>query len=232
MTDIRGIIFDKDGTLFDFRKSWSSWAQLLLEEIATDPAHARVLAQAVGYDIDAQDFRPDSVVIAGTATEVAEALLPHLPGQDAAALIAQVNQAAASAAMVPAVPLVPLLQALRARGIRLGLATNDSEGPARAHLAAHDLTGLMDFIAGYDSGFGGKPGPGMCLAFAKATGLDPSRVLMVGDSLHDLEAGRAAGMRSIAVLTGIARAETLAPHADAVLPDIGALPGWIDAQAR
>ena len=66
---------------------------------------------------------------------------------------------------------------------------------------------------------------------ALVTGLDPSRVLMVGDSLHDLEAGRAAGMRSIAVLTGIARAETLAPHADAVLPDIGALPGWIDAQA-
>ena len=52
---------------------------------------------------------------------------------------------------------------------------------------------------------------------------------MVGDSLHDLHAGRAAGMRTVAVLTGIATAPDLTPHADAVLPDISALPGWIAA---
>ena len=54
---------------------------------------------------------------------------------------------------------------------------------------------------------------------------------MVGDSRHDLEAGRAAGMRPVAVLTGIARAADLAPHAEVVLPDIGALPAWLDAQS-
>ena len=63
-------------------------------------------------------------------------------------------------------PLVPLFTALRARGLKLGVATNDSEVPAQAHLRAHGLTGLLDFIAGYDSGHGAKPGPGMCLAFA------------------------------------------------------------------
>jgi phosphoglycolate phosphatase len=51
---------------------------------------------------------------------------------------------------------------------------------------------------------------------------------MVGDSRHDLEAGRAAGMRTVAVLTGIAGAADLAPHADVVLADIGGLPGWLD----
>lgn len=50
---------------------------------------------------------------------------------------------------------------------------------------------------------------------------------MVGDSRHDLEAGRAAGMRTVAVLTGIAKREELEPHADVVLADIGAIPGWI-----
>jgi phosphoglycolate phosphatase len=54
---------------------------------------------------------------------------------------------------------------------------------------------------------------------------------MVGDSLHDLRAARAAGMRAVAVLTGPARAADLAPWADAVLPDIGALAGWLDAGA-
>jgi phosphoglycolate phosphatase len=53
---------------------------------------------------------------------------------------------------------------------------------------------------------------------------------MVGDSRHDLEAGHAAGMHRIAVLTGIATARDLAPHADAVLPDIGGLAPWIDTR--
>ena len=51
---------------------------------------------------------------------------------------------------------------------------------------------------------------------------------MVGDSRHDLISGRAAGMATVAVLTGIAGAGELAPHADVVLPDIGHLPGWLD----
>ena len=120
------------------------------------------------------------------------------------------------------------LDALRARGLRLGVATNDAEIPARAHLDAAGVTDRFDFIAGSDSGHGGKPAPGQLLAFCATVGLPPSDVIMVGDSLHDLHAGRAAGMRSIAVLTGMATEADLAPHATTVLPDIGALPGWLD----
>ncbi|MEC9104658.1 MAG: HAD hydrolase-like protein, partial [Pseudomonadota bacterium] len=56
---------------------------------------------------------------------------------------------------------------------------------------------------------------------------DPAHVAMVGDSTHDLIAGRAAGMVTVAVLTGLADAETLGPHADVVLPHIGHIPGWL-----
>lgn len=228
---IDGIVFDKDGTLFDFRSSWGRWAEGFLAGLARDAAHARALADAIGYLPAERSFRPDSVVIAATAVDIAEALLPHLPGRGLKGLRDEIDEAAAGVAMTEAVPLVPLLSALRARGLRLGVATNDSEAPARAHLAAHGLTGLLDFVAGCDSGYGPKPGPGMCRAFAATQGLDPGRVFMVGDSRHDLEAGRAAGMRTIAVLTGIATAQDLAPLAEAVLPDIGALPALLDRQA-
>lgn len=228
---IRGIVFDKDGTLFDFRASWGRWAQTFIASLARDDAHARRLADAIGYLPDSNGFAPDSPVIAATAADIAAAFLPHLQGHDQASLTAAIDEAAARVAMAEAVPLLPLFHGLRARGLKLGVATNDSEVPARAHLQTHGLTGLLDFIAGYDSGHGAKPAPGMCLAFAASTGLDPAEVLMVGDSRHDLEAGRAAGMRPIAVLTGIARAADLAPHAEAVLPDIGALPAWLDARA-
>lgn len=222
-----GLIFDKDGTLFDFKSSWGSWAATFLAKMAKDGDHALRLGRAIGFDPQSRTFAPDSPVIAATAADIAAALLPELPGWTARGLTDRIDQAAAAAPMTEAVPLRPLLSGLRAMGLRLGVATNDSEAPARQHLAAHGITDCFDFIAGYDSGHGAKPGPGMCLAFAAALGIAPARVAMVGDSRHDLTAGRAAGMRTVAVLTGIATTDQLAGLADVVLPDIGALPGWL-----
>lgn len=226
---IDGVIFDKDGTLFDFRRSWGAWANGFLRGLAPDPAQAAHLGYVIGYDLSTGNFAPTSPVIADTAAGIAAALAPHLPGHSVAAITQRINAAAALAPMAEAVPLIPLLSGMRAKGLRIGLATNDSEVPARAHLAAHGITGLFDFIAGYDSGHGPKPGPGMCLAFARHTGLEPARIAMVGDSAHDLHAGRAAGMVCIGVLTGIAIEADLRPHADVVLADIGALPAWLSS---
>ncbi len=229
---IDGVLFDKDGTLFDFSRSWSGWAAQLLQKLSQDADHASALARSIGYDAASASFAPTSPVISATAADIAMALLPHLPGRTHGDLVAQINTLAEGAPMAEAVPLVPFLTALKARGLRLGVATNDTEAPARAHLEAHRITGFFDFVAGYDSGYGAKPGPGMCLAFAKSQALDPARVVMVGDSLHDLEAGRAAGMRTVAVLTGVARHDDLVAHAEIVLADIGGLSGWLDTMPR
>lgn len=225
---IDGIIFDKDGTLFDFRKSWGQWAALLLADLTPDAAVQRRVAAAIGYLPDTQGFAADSPVIADTPSEIAAVIAPHLPMMTPRAIEVRMNILAAGAPMAPAVPLRPLLSALRVRGLRLGLATNDSEAPARAHMEQAGITDLMDMIMGSDSGFGGKPAPGMLLAFAHCTGIAPARIAMVGDSRHDLMAGRAAGMYAVAVLTGVAEAGELAPHADVVLPDISHLPDWLD----
>ncbi len=146
-------------------------------------------------------FDEASPVIASTGEEIAAELLPELPGQNHAAVLARINLLSVEAEMTPAVPLAPLLGELRARGLLLGVATNDIESAARAHLREAGVEPLFHQVFGADSGHGGKPGPGMLLAFLRATGLPPEQVLMVGDSAHDLVAGRAAGMRPIAVLT-------------------------------
>ncbi|MFN3642689.1 MAG: HAD family hydrolase [Gemmobacter sp.] len=229
---IDGIVFDKDGTLFDFRRTWAGWAARLLAELGDgEAARIRAMAAAIGFDLAAQEFAPDSPVIAGTAGEIAAILSLHRPDIALPALLDRMNALAAAADLVEAVPLRPFLMRLRGRGLRLGVATNDAEAPAHAHLAAAGVTDLFDFVAGYDSGHGSKPGPGPLLAFAAATGLDPARVAMVGDSLHDLHAGQAAGMIPVAVLTGVAGHAELAPHAAVVLPDIGGLEAWIAARA-
>lgn len=227
--DIRAVIFDKDGTLFDFRQSWGAWTQALLASLGGQTA---VLAQVLGFDPLAVDFAPDSPVIAMTTPEIAEILHPYLPHLSLAALNAEMNRQAVAAPMVQAVDLRRVLGDLRASGLRLGLATNDTEVPARRHLADAGVLELFEFVAGCDSGWGGKPEPGQLMAFAAQMGLEPAQIAMVGDSLHDLEAGRRAGMAAVAVLTGIAQETALAPHADVVLANIASLGDWIAAQSR
>ncbi|WP_108861565.1 HAD family hydrolase [Ruegeria sp. Alg231-54] len=225
---IDAILFDKDGTLFDFADTWGGFGRSVLEKLSDgDQLRAAELGQAIGFDTVSEEYADDSIVIAGTVEEIAEALAPYFPDMPSDELIDILNTESATAIQAPAVPLVPFLDALRQAGLKLGVATNDGEMPALQHLASVGIRDHFDFVAGYDSGHGFKPGPGQLIAFATHVGVDPSRVAMVGDSLHDLQAGRAAGMTTIGVLTGLAPAEALAPMADVVLPDIGHIPAWL-----
>lgn len=228
MTDWQGIIFDKDGTLFEFSATWEAWAQAFLLRITGgDRGEATRIGLNIGFDLSTRRFAANSVVIAGTPDQVAQAMAPHFPDLSHTAVLDMLNEEAAMAPQVEAVPLIPFLTGLRAQGLKLGVATNDSEEPAMAHLQSAAVVELFDFIAGFDSGYGAKPAAGQLNAFCAQTGCDPSRVAMVGDSTHDLRAGAAAGMRCIGVLTGMAAKEVLAPHADVVLPDIGHIPDWL-----
>lgn len=230
---MRGLVFDKDGTLFDFQATWGEWCADFIAELAPgDPARARALAEALGFDPAARRFLATSPAIAGTMEVVIDAILGAAPGLDEARLRQRVIESTAEAPQVETAPLRPLLGRLVDAGIRLGLATNDAEVPARAHLARAGVLDQFAFLAGYDSGHGAKPGPGMLDAFCRATGLPPSACAMIGDSEHDLASGRAAGMVAVAVLTGPASAAELAPFADAILPDIAALPDWLGLDRR
>lgn len=224
-----GVVFDKDGVLFDFQKTWGAWAHRMIEALSGgDEALAQRLADALDYDLPSRTFRPESFVIAGSADHVSAAIAAQLPGRAPEQVHGFLTREAARTPLVPAAPLRPVLGALRDRGLRLGVATNDAEVAARTQLASQDALDLFELVCGFDSGFGVKPDPGMCLAFAKTTGIAPEALVMVGDSTHDMAAGRAAGFTCVAVLTGVATEEDLAPHADAVLPDIGALGTWLD----
>ncbi|RYH08505.1 HAD family hydrolase [Tropicimonas sp. IMCC6043] len=228
MPKIRGLLFDKDGTLFDFQATWGGWAADLVLDLADgDTGHADLLASRIRLDRLARRFAPDSVAIAGTVDDSVAALLPELPEMDRAQLVDYLIASSKWLTPVEAVPLVPLLAQLKASGLVLGVATNDAEAAAREQLSSIGALACFDFVVGADSGHGAKPDPGQCLAFCETIGLPPEQVAMVGDSTHDLHAGAAAGMVPIAVLSGPARREHLAGHAAVVLPDIGHLPDWL-----
>ena len=226
----KGLLFDKDGTLFDFRATWDHWAGGVLTELAEQSgAELTKMADAMGYDLNARAMLPGSVFIAGTNAEVMDALLPFLPGWQASQLEAHINACGTNVAPVSPVPLAPYFTSLREMGYLTAVVTNDSHDNAVQHLAAEAVTDHVDVVIGYDSGFTPKPAPDMCLAAADKLGIDPGECVMIGDSTHDLFAGQDAGMATVAVLTGVAGADVLGPHADVVLQHIGHLPAWLDA---
>ncbi len=224
---IEAFLFDKDGTLLDFQRTWGPWAARAVRELGGDRAEA--LAMDLGVDLVGGRVESHSVIVAGTLDDVAHALAPLIPPMPMDTLRAEILRLGQEATPVPVCNLPVLFDHFRAMGFRMGVATNDAEQVAQDQVAALGLASHFEAVLGYDSGFGGKPGPGMCLAFADQTGIAPDRIAMVGDSLHDLHAGRAAGMFTIGVETGPATAAELAAHADLVLPSIADIPGWYDA---
>ena len=170
------------------------------------------------------------MIIAGTARDMAQSWGSLLGESDTMALIARIDAlyldySRTSVALFE--ETMPALTSLKGRGLPLGIATNDSEAGAHDHAEQAGIHHFFDFFAGHDSGHGYKPGPGMVLAFAEATGFEPSEIAMVGDSLNDLKAASAAGAVRIGVTSGLAAAEELIPESDHVLDGIGALPALI-----
>ncbi len=225
---IRGVLFDKDGVLIDFEATWDPANRRLAEEIGGgDAALAARLLSAGGYDPETGRMRPGTVLAAGTPPEVAAAWIEHLPEWEEAALAAEVDRffdAVSPELAVSLLDLAALFARLKGRGLALGVATNDSEVGARRGLARLGGLEQLDFLAGYDSGHGAKPAPGMALAFCRAAGLAAAEIAVVGDNLHDLEMGRAAGAGLlIGVRSGTGDPAVLAAAADHLLDGVADL---------
>jgi len=231
--NIRGVIFDKDGTLFDFQSTWGIWTSQVLVRIAgSDGLLLEQLARSLGYDTKTRRVLPGSVIVAGTPMEIAAVIHSQIPTMGQSQICDWLNEEAETAPQVLVTDLHRLSAELRRIDLGLCVMTNDAEGPARAHLASVQVLELFDLVIGSDSGFGAKPQAAPLLALADKMDIPAAACIMVGDSTHDLRAGRAAGMRTVAVLTGLAEAAELAPLANAVLPDVSHLPAWISAQNR
>ena len=222
--DISAVLFDKDGTLLDYHLTWTGINRdAAIFAASGDPARAQQYLVAGGWQEETQRYRPGSMLAAGTTTEIAQLWRDHgcaIALQELAEGIDQIF-ARGMAAAVPVTDLRHEFTSLRAAGFKLGIASSDSAAAVAALTQRFDLVDLVDFAAGYDSGHGVKPGPGMLLAFCRAVGCDPASVAVVGDNVHDMEmaASGGAGLK-IAVLTGTGTRAELEPVSHVCLASI------------
>lgn len=226
---IAGILFDKDGTLLDYDASWLPVNRQLARIAAGgDGALADHLLLSCGMNPETGHIVPDSLLAAGNTRQISEGLVAAGSRMGVDELTSRLDTLFADAAQfsVPVTDLASYFQRLRAKGYKLGVASSDNERSIRQTAERFGFAEYVDYIAGYDSGLGTKPDPGMVFGFCAATGLTPSQVAVVGDNNHDLHMGRNAGAGlKIAVLTGTGSRESLAGASDYCLNSIMEIEG-------
>jgi phosphoglycolate phosphatase len=211
---IEAILFDKDGTLFDFYRTWGT----VTEEAALiaargDAEQAAELMRRSGKDPVTGRYLPGSVIASGSNREIAAMWAEILGRTDVDALCDTVQAhflQRQTEVMHPVVDFDSFFKRLKKDGYRLGIATMDSEIAAHQAMDKFGVRQALDFICGFDTGHGTKPGGGMVEAFARMIQLPTSAIAVVGDSPHDMHMARAgkAG-RAIGVLTGVSSSEAL-----------------------
>lgn len=234
MAEIKGILFDKDGTLVDFQQTWYALADLMALHAADgDRTRADALMVKAGYDYDRHCFRADSVFAAGTNADIVALWYPSADETRRKEMIIYFDTFTAEQGALQSVPLPGSQEAiasLHRAGFRMGVATNDSTGGAEKTLLALGIAQMFDAAYGYDAVANPKPAPDTIQAFSDLTGLKPAEIAMVGDNRHDLEMAKAGGAGlAVGVLSGTGTRESLAPLADVVLDSIVELPGYLKA---
>lgn len=220
---VKAVIFDKDGTLLDFR-SWDETTGAVLAHLTNrDPARLSAMAEALGYDLAERRVLPGSMLIAESTGVIASAMAPFV--DPAVEFSATSLDHLLQEQMVQHLREMPgaseVLSTLTDQSILLGIATNDGESGAHTMIDAFGWHGVFDVVAGYDSGHGSKPDPAMVLGVCAGLGVQPADAVMVGDSAHDIDAGRAAGTRTIAISSDYTQIDL---GADATIASLTELP--------
>ncbi|MFG2044479.1 HAD-IA family hydrolase [Dactylosporangium sp. NPDC048998] len=111
-----------------------------------------------------------------------------------------------------------LLRVLRARGLRLTVATGKSGSRARSLLNQLGLLSQFDFVTGSDEIARPKPAPDIVLDALDRLGVHPDEAMMVGDAVTDIASAQGAGVMAVAALWADNDEEALlAARPDAVL---------------
>ena len=225
---IKAILFDKDGTIFDFHKTWGEWFYNCIDELALNDTQLRdkVLLK-VNFDIKNKIFKKNSSFIAGTLDETVDQIITFFPDFNKKQLSDWFKDKSYDTKPILIEGAPKLLENLTRSGILLGVVTNDLETTAHHQLKLSKIHHYFSFILGSDSGFGFKPQTGMQNEFMRVTKIDPKHIIMVGDSDADMISGKNSGMHCIGVLTGPASRNDLEPLSNAVIETICDIPKYL-----
>lgn len=187
---LQGVLFDLDGTLIDSAPDLAAAANAMRVE--------RGLA-ALPYAA----LRP---MVGSGARGMVGAALQSAPGDEGFDALRTEFLARYEAALLERThvfeAMLPLLDALERRACPWGVVTNKAHRFADPVIAGLGLDSRAAVVIAGDTTAHSKPHPAPLLEAARRLGLAPATLVYVGDDLRDVQAGRAAGMATVAAAWG------------------------------
>ncbi|MBQ7563946.1 MAG: HAD family phosphatase [Lachnospiraceae bacterium] len=186
LTDIRGVLFDLDGTLVD---SMWMWKQIDIDYLGAKRVE---MPEDLQRSIEGRSFY-ETAVYFKERFQLSDSI---------DTIMADWNRMAEEMYRTR-VPLKrgakEFLSYLKNNGYKIGISTSNSRVLTLAALEAHNITEYFDCIRSGCNEISGKPAPDVYLLSAADIGIEPEHCLVFEDLIAGIQAGRAAGMRVCAV---------------------------------
>lgn len=231
---VKGILFDKDGTLIDFslwRNAGIKTIQTILNEYdingeklnkdlqraigikenGVEPFGALAYSshENVAYELHSILKKHVNIELDRFQTHVVELLRKEVLKDDAD--------------FKEIVSIKKLYEYLNSKNIKMGMATADSSQSAMHMINTLNLSDSFDFIGSYDGTMKRKPHKDMCMRFCSMYGLEPGQVAIVGDSYNDMLFALNSGAIGVGVLSGVSSKINLKDVANVIVASAGTL---------
>ena len=211
---VAAVIFDLDGTLIDSIDIYFSIVEKTLERLnLPGVSRSRILSAAESEDFKWELVLPQDVLhrkekIIDEAWSVINEIAPQMFADNL-----DLIQGAGG-----------IVEKLSSNGLKIGLVTSTQRQYLETKMQPLKNVGvdtLFEVIITSDDVEKRKPAPDPLIACAQQLDLKPGKCVYVGDTATDIKAGKAAGMRTIGVLTGFDEYEALeTENPDAIINDI------------
>ncbi|MBC7113920.1 MAG: HAD family hydrolase [Candidatus Methanomethyliales bacterium] len=120
--------------------------------------------------------------------------------------------------------VIEILQALKQQGLKLGVVTTRSRKDVSLIMKKFSLENFFDVIVTRDDVFFGKPSPEPVILALKKLNVSANEAVVVGDMPTDIESGKQAGTKTIALLTGLFNESLLEASPDLTINSILEIP--------
>ena len=192
---VAAVIFDLDGTLIDSIDIYFRIVENALERLGLPPVpRSKILAAAESEDFKWELVLPQDILdrrenIIDEAWTVINEIAPQMFAEDLD-IIAGADD---------------IVKKIAAKGLKIGLVTSTQKHYLETKMVPLKNTGadkLIEIAITSDDVINRKPAPDPLLVCARQLELRPASCVYIGDTTTDMQSGKAAGMKTVGVLTG------------------------------
>ena len=226
------IIFDKDGTLIDFNVMWGNWTLQLADRLQASVGLdiRQALCDRYGYDMARRKVLSDGNLTCTPMWRLRELMIEvvaslGMPVAEASCAVAKAWHVPEPVTLArPFTDIQKLFTNIHRLGIKIAIATTDDRDPTQALLEAFRVKDMVTTMVCADDGIKVKPAPDMVTAICQRMNVRPRNVMVVGDTVADLQMARSAEVGYvIGVLSGVGSLAHLTPLADILIDTIDTL---------